>query len=303
MIAPIAPITARIYTLDDLVRVPIVKRSASPVFDITGAPGTCLGIATAVANASMIDSTAGGVQLSIASGTTSTTHTVASTAGLVNGQTLWFGTAGVSRTLSSFVVNTSITVNSSFTSTTNEVFGVVGDTYKMAMAMAYNDRPRRIQGIGVIRTSNMPSGVSLDLNLSLWPNKINTNDWNPDTAGLINPSAWGTVNIPNITGSVRAFAAPLQATIDMPIGYFWYGCLRKWNTGIGGGFRGVALERIEGLQNSSTAGYSRYDQQTTATIQYVATTPNGLLSGKSFDDQAQALTTRAENMEYFLLAA
>lgn len=285
-----------------------VMRSKSAAF-YYGGSGTVLAYSSIGAlGVSMHDSTAGGLEKTIASGTTNATQNFANTTGFANGQTWYFGTANVTRTVSSFIVNTSVTFSSSLTTTTNETLVLTSGDRKMAFAMAYNDVPRRVKGIGVLRTANIPVGCTMDMNLSLWPNKINTNDWNPDTAGLVDSNAWGTVSIGNITGSVRAYIASLQATITLPVGYFWFGNQYQFtggNSGTAGGpwtpsFAGVALTRLEGIINGATAGYGRYDQLTTTTIPYAATTPNAALSGKAFVDQSAPLATRAEGIDYFL---
>lgn len=284
----------------------VMRSRGAPFYN--GGVGTCLAysaLSAGAQSASMFDATAGGFQSKIASGATNATQTCADTTGLANGDTIYFCTANLTRTVNSFVPNTSITFSSSLTTTTNETIIRVSGNRKMAFAMGYNEKPRRVAGIGVLRTGNTPVGCSMDMNLSLWPNKINTNDWNPDTAGLIDANAWGTVNIPNNTGSVRSFIATLQQDVILPIGYFWFGNQYQFTTGNSGtggalSFASVALTRLEGYINGATGGYSRYDQITTTTIAYAATTPNAALSGKAFVDQAAALTTRAEGIDYFL---
>lgn len=273
-----------------------------------GGSGTCLAFSALSAgaqSASMFDATAGGCQIKMALGVASATQTCADTTGVANGDTHYFCTANVTRTVQSFVANTSITYTATVTSTTNETVIKVNGDRKMAFGMIYNEVPRRVKGIGVLRTVNAPAGCSMDMNLSLWPNKINTNDWNPDATGLVDANAWGTVNIPNITGSVRSFIASFQASIVLQPGYYWVGNQYQFTTGNSGtgsglAFLGCALTRLEAYINGATGGYSRYDQITTTAIAYAATTPTAALSGKAFVDQSAALTTRAEGIDYFL---
>lgn len=280
-----------------------LRRSSARSF-FTNSVGSSLCIAatgTGNGGVSWVDQNASGFQNQISGAASSATQSLVSTTGAAPGQVHFFGVSNTTRTVQTVDSATQITYTATISTTINETVALFGDTYKPAISMFYNDRPRRVTGIGVMRSLAQSAGHTISMNLSLWPNVIDgSSNWGPDTT-ILHASAWGTLSATNTAGSVRMYVASFQDTIDLPVGSGWVMNIYKFTGGISGSFAGVAISRPEVLLNAAAAVEGRFDGRLSTAVQYMATTPAAVMSGKTFGDNAQALTTRAENLEYWFI--
>lgn len=279
---------------------PLIARSSARTF-YRGGIGTTACLNTTGGGTSWADSTAGGYQSTVTSGTNSTAQAVASTTGATAGQVHYFGLAGVTRTVAS-ASGTVVVYTSTVTTTTNETVAMCGDTYKPAVSMFYNDKRRRVLGLAVLRATPEGTAHTVTMNLSLWPNTIDgSGNWKP-AAEMLDPSAWGTVAVVgHASGAVRMFAAMFANPVVLPVGWGWIVNVYKFDGGISGGFSGVALTRPNVIIASGPIAEGRYDGRLTPAIQYMATSPAAIMSGKTFNDAGSAVTTRPENLEYWFI--
>lgn len=279
---------------------PLIARSSARVF-YRGGAGTTSCVTATGGGATWIDGTASPFQSTISSGATSTTQTVALGTGAAAGQVHWFGTAATTRTVASVTGNT-IVYTSSVTTVTNETVGVFGDTYKPAMSMFFNDKKRRIVGLGIMRVGHVSTTHEVHMNLSLWPNTIDgSGNWKPDST-MLDPNAWGTLTATNTSsGAARMYAAMFQDTVVLPVGWGWIMNIYKFVTGVSGQFAAVALTRPQAVLNGAAVVEGRYDGRLSPAVQYLSTTPAAVVAGKTFSDAAAALATRPENMEFWFL--
>lgn len=292
----------RSYTAEDLEEWPSIKRSSARSLYVSGTGSSvCISATNAGAGGtSWVDQTASGFQNQINGAASSATQTLDSTTGAVAGQVHYFGVSNTTRTVDTVVSGTQITYTSTISTTDNETVAIFGD-YKPAITMYYNDKPRQVTGIGVMRTATHTAGHTQTMNLSLWPNVIDgSNNWKPDTT-MLDPNAWGTLSATNTSGAVRMYVASFQATITLPVGWGWIMNIYGFTGGISGSWAGVAVSRPEVMLNAAAAVEGRFDGRLSTTVAYLATTPAAIMAGKTFNDVAQALTSRAENMEYWFI--
>ena len=175
-----------------------------------------------------------------------------------------------------------------------------GDQYAI-FAMVQIEKTEAFDGILIPQAVNPASGESDDWNLGIWTTAINGNDWNP--AALI-PGAEGTLNVAPVTGNIRGRLIQFAAPVTIRRGWYFVGGLYRCNVGVTAGqYYTVGLHGPERLLNGGTAGYSRYDQRSSAVVAYSASSLANLLSGMSFVDNATFGAGAPQNINFGLKVA
>ncbi len=242
-------------------------------------------------------------------GASSATQDVGSTSGWAGDDFLVFINAAGTPTIAQIQSVTdadTVVLKASINTSTGGPWTVrkIGTNQYGIASMVYVDEPMPVKGIILPTLANLRSGFSVTWTLGLWTTVVNTNDWN--ASALVNANAWGNKAVVNAGSGNRAWGLAFQSTCWVDPGYYFIAGTPRCAASTGftsdandGTFETLSMIRGEGVYDSATVGYSRYDQETTTDVTYAATTPASMFSGKAWVD-AGLTNTRPQNINFAL---